>query len=679
MNNNNSIDNNSEQETEDFGGKLSSDNAEVESNPTVTNPYTDVPVTQNDTLQETDKVSIKKDESDNIAEEHSNVVHTDESISSYTQSTSNSKDNTPPINENIPPRSQSSYGVYTQYRGEPEKQPGNTQPIGDSQRYTQQNVQQPTYQNTFYQQQGAGYMNNFANTPQGYGNTSNFNQPPQQGYGNSANFNQPLQQGYGNPANFSHPPQQGYGNPANFNQPPQQGYGNPYEANPYQQSTNQQMNQMPQIQYMPYTPGTILPEGVTPQIINGGWYYPYVVLPNQKNAKKKMATSVKVLLGIIAGITVAFIVLLFVWSFNINKDNNFGGDSGSNFFFEFEEPDDNSSDYSSGEVGKYADPNGPEISLVDSNTSNGSTEKAYEVLSDSVVSVSTYDDNESPSTSSPNGEGTGIIISEDGYIVTNSHVIDDKNEGNVWITTKDGDVYSVVIVGCDVRTDIAVLKCDKAEGWKSATFANSEQLKVGQDVVALGSPGGSSYSNSLTRGIISALNRTLSGSAVTYIQTDAAINPGNSGGPLANMNGQVIGINTIKVVDTQYEGMGFAIPSVTIKEVADQLIKNGYVKGRARIGIVGREVSRSMAQLTGGEAGIYINEIEDDSPLKDTEVKVGDTITAINGTNITTFNELFNTLDTYNIGDTITMTICRTSDKSSDNETFTVTITLVGE
>ena len=632
MNNNNSIDNNSEQETEDFGGKLSSDNAEVESNPTVTNPYTDVPVTQNDTLQETDKVSIKKDESDNIAEEHSNVVHTDESISSYTQSTSNSKDNTPPINENIPPRSQSSYGVYTQYRGEPEKQPGNTQPIGDSQRYTQQNVQQPTYQNTFYQQQGAGYMNNFANTPQGYGNPANFNQPPQPGYGN-----------------------------------------------PYQQNTNQQMNQMPQIQYMPYTPGTILPEGVKPQFINGGWYYPYVVLPNQKKAKKKMATSVKVLLGIIAGITVAFIVLLFVWSFNINKDNNFGGDSGSNFFFEFEEPDGNSSDYSSGEVGKYADPNGPEISLVDSNTSNGSTEKAYEVLSDSVVSISTYYDNESPSTSSPNGEGTGIIISEDGYIVTNSHVIDDKNEGNVWITTKDGDVYSVVIVGCDVRTDIAVLKCDKAEGWKSATFANSEQLKVGQDVVALGSPGGSSYSNSLTRGIISALNRTLSGSAVTYIQTDAAINPGNSGGPLANMNGQVIGINTIKVVDTQYEGMGFAIPSVTIKEVADQLIKNGYVKGRARIGIVGREVSRSMAQLTGGEAGIYINEIEDDSPLKDTEVKVGDTITAINGTNITTFNELFNTLDTYNIGDTITMTICRTSDKSSDNETFTVTITLVGE
>lgn len=678
MDNSNSIDNNPEQRSEGFGGNLPSENTGVNSASVIDNTYADVP----------------HNESTVVAEEPENVENVSENTLSDVPPVNNPADTAPVVQENVPKSNQpyteatasgnlhnnqnmynnnampagnintqnvpfgcgqSSYGVYTQYRGDSVQQNVNTQGNTQSNKRNveQQRFQQPVYQQPPYQQQGAGYVN-----------TDNFSHMPQQGFDNANNFNQMPQ---------------GYGNPANFNQT-QQTFGNPYETNPYQQNTNPQMNQMPQVQYMPYTPGTILPEGITPQFINGGWYYPYVVLPNQKKPKKKMATSVKVLLGIIAGITVAFIVLLFVWSFNLDKDGSSSGDSDNGFSFEFELPgDDNSSDHSSGEVGKYADPNGPEITLVENDTQNGSTEKAYEVLSDSVVSVSTYEEDESPSTSTPLGEGTGIIISEDGYIVTNSHVIDDKTEGNVWVTTKEGSVFSAVIVGCDVRTDIAVLKCDDAKGWKSASFANSEQLKVGQDVVALGSPGGSSYSNSLTRGIISALNRALSGSAVTYIQTDAAINPGNSGGPLANMNGQVIGINTIKVVDTEYEGMGFAIPSVTIKEVADELIKNGYVKGRARIGIVGREVSKSMAKLTGGEAGIYINKIEDDSPLKDTKVKVGDTITAIDGKSVTTFNELFSTLDTYSVGETITLTICRNSDNLSDKETFTVTITLVGE
>ena len=470
--------------------------------------------------------------------------------------------------------------------------------------------------------------------------------------------------------------------PQDFNNPyangfkqtvPPQNFNNPY-ANPEDMSQSQTT-----IEYIPYVPGKPLSNGVTPQFINGGWYYPVVRLAQPK--KKKMATSVKAFLSVIVALTLAFIVLLIVWCANLGEGNSsvFDFNDGNGFTFELPTESGDSSG-SSGEVGKYADPNGPEISLEKNNTLSGSTEKAYEALSDSVVSVAVYDKGCNPANDASISEGTGIILTSDGYMVTNSHVINDSAESNVYVTTKDGKVFSALVVGCDTRTDIAVLKSDDAVNWKPASFADSKQLKVGQDVVAIGSPGGASYSHSITRGIISALDRTLSGSAVSYIQTDAAINPGNSGGPLANLNGQVVGINTIKVVDTEYEGMGFAIPSVTVKEIADQLIKNGYVKGRARMGIVGREVSEETAKILGGEAGICIESIDDDSPLKDTKVKEGDIITKIDDTSIASFNELFSTLDSYNIGDTVTLSIYRRAeDATKKDENFTVKITLLGE
>ena len=461
------------------------------------------------------------------------------------------------------------------------------------------------------------------------------------------------------------------GNTASIkNTTPQQ---NPYAGNNTQNVYTQPNNgNIPHIEYIPYVPGTPLPNGVTPQFINGGWYYPMVI--NQK-PKKKMATSVKVLVGIIAGLIVLFVALLVFWTSSLTDDNGETWDE----FFNFDNSFIGDSD-DEVESNLLADPNGPEIILEDNNTEDGSTEKAYEVLSESVVSISVYEEDEEPSNSVPTSEGTGIIISEDGYIVTNSHVILDDIESNVWITTKSGDVYPVGIVGCDVRTDLAVLKCDSAYNWQYATFADSDQLKVGQDVVAIGSPGGSDYSSSLTRGIISALDRPLSGSAVTYIQTDAAINPGNSGGPLANMNGQVVGINTIKVVDTQYEGMGFAIPSITIKEVADELIKNGYVTGRARLGITVSEFSESYAKYYDAEAGVKIASIENDSPLKDTKAKVGDIITEIDGKSVASLNELYSVLDTYQPGDTVELTIYRFDEgDSSKNKEFTVEVELLGD
>ncbi len=441
----------------------------------------------------------------------------------------------------------------------------------------------------------------------------------------------------------------------------------------YQQNDNQKL---PHIEYVPYIPGTPLPNGVVPQFINGGWYYPITIKGKRvKKNKKKMKTSVKVFMGVVIGVTLVCIGLFFGWlsTFDINqtvKDNLFNFDSVTS---EAEEDDED-------QIGLLANPNGPEIELNSSITKDGSTEKAYEVLSESVVSISVFNDDEDPSNGVPKSEGTGIIISEDGYIATNSHVILDDIGSNVWITTKSGQLYKVGVVGNDVRTDLAVLLCEEAQNWKPADFANSDELKVGQDVVAIGSPGGSSYSNSLTRGIVSALDRPLSGTAVTYIQTDAAINPGNSGGPLANMNGQVIGINTIKVVDTQYEGMGFAIPSTKIKEVVDEIIKNGYVTGRARLGVMVTEFSGSTAKYYEAEPGVKIAEIDKESSLYDSDVKEGDIITAIDGKPVTSLMSLYDVLDAYKEGDTVELTIYRINKKNTDkNEEFKVDVELLGD
>ena len=435
----------------------------------------------------------------------------------------------------------------------------------------------------------------------------------------------------------------------------------------------------PNLTYYPYYNGTPIPYGATTHYINGRWYYAF----KGADPKRKMALSVKVLLTIIIAMAIALTVALFWWSSSTSTSTkNQKGFNWEDFYKNYQLPNNNNDNdnNSSDVIGKYADPEGPEISLENLDTSTGSTEKAYEKLSVSVVSVSVYKQGETPQENLPSSEGTGIIISQDGYIVTNSHVINDDVQSNVYITTKDDDVFSVVVVGNDTRTDIAVLKCETDDNFSPAIFTSSDNLKVGQDVVAIGSPGGSGYSSSITKGIVSALDRTLSGNANTYIQTDTAINPGNSGGPLATLNGQVVGINTIKIVDTQYEGMGFAIPSVTVKNIADSLIKYGMVKDRPQLGIIGREISEIQAKSQNTVSGIEIMQIDDDSPIKNTKIKVGDVITKIDGIEVHSFYELFATLDNYSIGDSIALSVCRTDKNNRDQkEYFTVTIALIGD
>ena len=165
------------------------------------------------------------------------------------------------------------------------------------------------------------------------------------------------------------------------------------------------------------------------------------------------------------------------------------------------------------------------------------------------------------------------------------------------VVTYDGKEYTAGVVGFDSRTDFAVLKLVDAKDLKAATFGDSDKITQGEDIIIIGNPGGIEYKNSMTKGIVSALNRDASNkNIVKYIQTDAAINPGNSGGPAVNNYGQVIGIASAKIADEKYESMGFCIPSAQVKKIVDSLIKNGYVEGRVKIGISGKAVTDEPAQ-----------------------------------------------------------------------------------
>ena len=276
------------------------------------------------------------------------------------------------------------------------------------------------------------------------------------------------------------------------------------------------------------------------------------------------------------------------------------------------------------------------------------------------------------------GTGSGIIASEDGYIITNAHVINNSKDTNVTVQLNDQTKYSAVIVGFDKITDLAVLKID-AEGLTPAVFGNSDQLKVGDAVLAVGSPYKVDYASSMTQGIISGLDRVVDysdASNMTYIQTDAAISPGNSGGALVNMHGQVIGINSSKISGVAYEGVNFAIPISKAKNILDDLINQGYVSGRVRLGISGTEVSAEQ-QMYGYPAGVIIAKVDEESPLSKTDIQMGDIIVGIDDRTITGLDSLYQALGTYKPGDTVTLKVFRFNQNNNRGEDIEFTITLI--
>lgn len=398
-------------------------------------------------------------------------------------------------------------------------------------------------------------------------------------------------------------------------------------------------------------------------------YYAYPQTQTNNSNTGKSKKGMKAFLSVIA------IILVFSLGFGVSS---------------FLRASDSDSGTASTENKKNED--GPELKINESPTSAANISTGKELtpaqihakLRKSNVGIVVYTKNSNSSA----GEGSGIIMGEDStgsytYIITCAHVISDAGV-SVRVQTEDGTTYDAEIVGFDTRTDLGVLKI-KAKGLPAAEFGDSSKLVVGDPVYAIGNPGGVEFFGSLTGGFVSAIDRPVNseiGYTMKCVQHSAAINPGNSGGMLVNAYGQVIGINSQKIAATDYEGMGFAIPITSAKEIIEDLINYSYVPNRAKLGITYYPVSASaqysmIAQIKGLPAGtLIINEINSDGSLANTDARQYDMIIAVDGKPLTTADVLLEKIDDGKVGDKMTLTLCRVNSNYSIDE-FDVEITLV--
>ena len=260
------------------------------------------------------------------------------------------------------------------------------------------------------------------------------------------------------------------------------------------------------------------------------------------------------------------------------------------------------------------------------------------------------------------GSGTGVVLSSDGYIVTNCHVI--EGASSIQVVFTDGQVHVARVVGADAASDLAVLYV-QADDLTPAEFGDSSTVRVGDAVAAIGDPLGIAFRGTMTDGIVSAINRdvTSGGRTMTLIQTNAALNSGNSGGPLLNCYGQVVGINTMKISaftdSAGVEGLGFAIPSTTVKEIVDQLIAQGYVSGRPDPGFIGRSISSIEQAWYRLPAGVLITELEAGGSAEKAGMTEGDILLSLDGSRITDTQALENLLYNYTAGDSVSAVIFR--------------------
>ena len=257
------------------------------------------------------------------------------------------------------------------------------------------------------------------------------------------------------------------------------------------------------------------------------------------------------------------------------------------------------------------------------------------------------------------GSGSGIILTEDGYIATNNHVIEDATA--ISVITNTGEEYNARIIGTDAKTDLAVIKVE-ATGLNAAILGDSSTCQVGELAVAIGNPLGQELAGTVTVGVVSAVNRSIEssdGTKMTLLQTDAAINPGNSGGALVNAYGEVIGINSMKFSGDGVEGIGFAIPANDAKPVLADLISDGYVKGRPLIGISVRQISDEIAEVNNLPKGLYVAEVSAGGAADKAGIKKGDVITAVDGKTVSTTQEINEIRDMHKVGDTLVFDVSR--------------------
>lgn len=434
-------------------------------------------------------------------------------------------------------------------------------------------------------------------------------------------------------------------------------YGGQGSHNPYPTQSGWQYGNQPQ------QPSTYTWNGATQQ--HNVPYYTPQKPPKQKkprDGKKVKKTALAVIAAVLCCAVVSFssvgVFALMIQNGIVNVEST------------------GSSETAAFTLYKNADSNDTSNAVV--TTDSLTRQEAAQKVIPSVVCIQNYqisqqgfvfgyggsDSGESDS-SSLAGEGSGIIISEDGYIVTNQHVID--NATNLKVVTSDGMTYEASLVGEDTQTDLAVIKID-ATGLTAAEFATSSDLQVGDEVMAVGNPGGMQLNSSVTFGYVSALNRPVTNSDTGYtvncIQTDAAINPGNSGGALVDMNGRVVGINSSKIAATDYEGLGFAIPSDTVQPIVSDLMEYGYVQDRPMLGVTGGYIDQLTASFYGGTSGFYVSEVVSDEATR-SGLQRGDIITAIDDTQVTSANTIANYIADKKPGDTVTLTVYRSSTGSS--------------
>ena len=303
----------------------------------------------------------------------------------------------------------------------------------------------------------------------------------------------------------------------------------------------------------------------------------------------------------------------------------------------------------------------PKIDIADMDEyGRYTTEGLVKAVSDTVVEIQIF---KSQNGLSPTSQGSGIIISENGYIVTNAHVVSEATLG-IRVVLADGGVYDGVIIGSDDRTDIAVIKINAA-GLNFAAFADSDGVSLGEDVCAIGAPGG--FANSVTKGIVSGLHREIAAqngdTRMECLQLDAAINPGSSGGAIFNMYGQVIAISSSKLASSNYDGIGFAITTNAAKPIIESLMENGYVKGRIKVGITFYGVNEQAAANAKVEMkpGLYIVDIDESCDVANTELAVDDVITSVDGVAVTSLEELKELLEGRLPGDTVNAHVYRPS------------------
>ncbi|PYG86834.1 serine protease Do [Ruminiclostridium sufflavum DSM 19573] len=313
-------------------------------------------------------------------------------------------------------------------------------------------------------------------------------------------------------------------------------------------------------------------------------------------------------------------------------------------------------------------------------TGESAVTSVAEKVGPSVVGIRTsyQSTNELFGSESDYGEGSGIIISSDGYILTNHHVVEnalnDKTRDiktgskiQVYLPNKIDKPYVASIKGYDSKTDLAVLKISE-NNLQAIEFGNSDNLKVGEPAIAFGNPGGLEYMGSLTTGVISGLNRTVQldgGKKIRLVQTDAAINPGNSGGALVNIKGQLIGVNTIKMVATGFEGLGFAIPVNDAKDIADELIKNTYIS-KPYLGItVDNSYTEEVAKENNLPMGVFVADVQILGAAQKAGIKALDIITKFNDVSVTSYDELEEEKNKFKPGDAVNVEVYRDGSKKT--------------